>query len=515
MSNRDLIDELEAKVFERRPILFDILQKYGSMSLYDYSKRYYREPDYPIDEKRKKEFLEGFSQEIESIFGKDIADSCAKQMAKSYHLANTEHHGPAGTSRQLNNGLITALPFLENPIGDFQNNIIVACSNISFNNWTFPRGFKFSTYSNKGLSEIELTFFGHTVDSYPVINHKAFNADSIKNMRKSLYTMWNERFVWKKEFRKLNELIDEIFSDKDVLNQTIFTNQSSLINFKFWNKISEILQKPLQKLIYIEQEKLTNRLISQYHIKQDTTIHKILFDPKYHDLMTKYFEGILCGFSEKTQYGTFLFWALPEGKKYRTQLWRRGNKLVSPDGSYEIELSPESVEKAISKGELIPSTLLCFIIFCFYYGIRQIGGPNQTTFLTQMKEAYLKMQEEAQDTESIRLCKDIPTTDIIPGNPPVLAFLKGPKGELIPATPLDLYLYGTPSTVETIINVSKEVTLGDSIKRTMHLWYKRCYIEEERDAKLSTVTEKMIDEVIGLDKKLKPFTIVGDKTILA
>jgi len=140
MNNQDLIDKLESKVFERRPILFDILQKYGSMSLYDYSKRYYRAPDYPIDEKRKTEFLEGFGQEIEANFGKDIAESAVLQMSKSYHLANTEHHGPSGTSRQLNNSLITGLPFLEQADDDFENNVIVACSNISFNNWTFPRG---------------------------------------------------------------------------------------------------------------------------------------------------------------------------------------------------------------------------------------------------------------------------------------------------------------------------------------------------------------------------------------
>lgn len=509
-----LIEKLEEKVFAKRPILRDILKENGDKTLRAYAKTYYRAPSYPIDPTRKNEFLAGFKQEVASIFGEEIAESAAKQMDKSYHVANTEHHGAIGTDRQLNNSLITSLPFLQTPDPDFPNNIIIACSNISFNNWTFPRGFMFHTYSNKGLSDGHLSFFGHTVDAYPVINYKGYNADSLKNMRKLLYTMWNERFIWKREYKKLVTLIDEVFADKSVLAQTTYTNQAAKFNYLLWERIGKVLNKPLQRLLFVEQEQLANRLLLNYHLEQDTTIHKILFDPAYLDLITKYFDGILCGFSESKQYGTFHFWALPPGKKYRTQLWRKGNKLVSPDGSYEVALTPTAIRSAIEKNELIPSTLLCFILFCFYYGVRQIGGPNQTTYLTQMKQAYISFLEELGDVESVALCKDIPTTDIVPGNPAVLAFLKGHQGELIPATPLDLYLYGTPETIATITSVSNTITLGESVKRTLPVWYKRCYTEEEREKELSEIKAPAIDNAIGLATKLTPFTSIGDKVIL-
>lgn len=505
---------LEEKVLARRPILGEILEQFGSMPLAEYAKRYYRAPEYAIDENRKKEFIEAFRAEVEGIFGKEIADSCATQIEKTYHLANVEHHGAIGTSRPLNNALIAASPFLQSFDPEFSNNIIISCANISFNNWTYPRGFMFHTYSNKGLLDGQISFFGHSVDALPLYNYKGFNADTLKNMRKSLYTMWNERFVWKPEYRKLSTLVDEVFASPTVLKQTTYTDQAAQFNYLLWEKISQIVAKPLQKLIFVEQEKLVNRLLIQNHIDKNTTINKILFDPHVLDLVSQHFEGILSAFSEKNQEGTFHFWAIPKGGKYRTQLWRRGNKLVSPDGKYEIELTPEEIKTGIENHELVPSSLLCFMVLSFYYGLRQIGGPNQTTALTQMKEAYIKLLTDAGIPNDIEFCKDVPTTDIIPGMPPVLAFLKGKLGELIAATPLDLYLYGIPTSLDTIAKVSQEVTLGDSIRRTLPLWYKRCYLESERETDLLSITEADIDQHIGLDKKIIPFTTIGDKVQL-
>lgn len=504
-----LIEKLEKQVYNKRPILKKILSDFGGLTLSEYAKHYYRPPQYSVDSMRKTEFISTFKEEVESIFGPQIAESCSNQVSKSYHLANTEHHGPIGTSRQLNNILIASLPFLQGNLDEFPNNIILGCSNISFNNWSFPRGFKFHANSNKGLSENIISFFGHAIDALPVYNYKAFTQDSLKNLHKSVYTLWNERYIWKPEYKKINTLIDEIFSDKSVTSESLYTNQSAKINYLLWKKISETFHKPLQNLIFVEQERLANRLLLKHHISKKTAIYDLLFNPKNLDLITKYFDGILCGFSEKDQYGTFLFWALPKKGKYRTQLWRRGQKLVSPNNEYEIELSPECIKEGIIKGELVPSTLLCFILFSFYYGLRQIGGPNQTTYLTQMKEAYVNLENELGNSESAKWVQNIPTTDIVPGNPPVLAFVKTQNKELIPATPLDLFLYGDAASFDIFQKASNEITLKDSIMRTLPIWYKRCYSESEYEKDLLAINEHMIDAYIGLDQKMNAFATIG------
>ena len=85
---------------------------------------------------------------------------------------------------------------------------------------------------------------------------------------------------------------------------------------------------------------------------------------------------------------------------------------------------------------------------------------------------------------------------------------------MIAATPLDLYLYGTDKSLDVIAKASREITLGESIRRTLPLWYKRCYQESEREEDLMKITEIEIDKEIGLDKKIASFTSIGDKAVL-
>ena len=91
-----------------------------------------------------------------------------------------------------------------------------------------------------------------------------------------------------------------------------------------WKKIMKD-HPEAPNLVYIEQEAIVNNLLNKYHLDQDTLIHKLLFTPKYHKLLLKHFDGIIRGFSTKDKIGTYLFWALPNGQKYRVQLWKKGN----------------------------------------------------------------------------------------------------------------------------------------------------------------------------------------------
>ncbi len=506
-----LIEQIQEKIFEKRPVLREIMAEFGEMSLYDYAKRYYRSPEYPIEPKRKADFLEVFEEEVASVHGPTIAKSCAEQVGRTYHLASAEHHGPIGTTLQASGNLLAMLPTMESKNRIFPNNINTACSKISFNNESFGRGFKFHTYSNKGLSENQLLFFGHSVDNLTLYNHKGFNSEAIKAMRKSLYTNWNERFIWKREFRAINLIIDEVFAREDILSERFYTNQIAKINLLVWRKVADKLGGEHQDVVYVELERLANRLLLNCHLDRDTTVSRILFNQKYLDLVAKYFDGIACGFSEAKNYGTFHFWAISKAGKSRIQLWRRGNMLVSSDSKYKYELTPSAIRKGLVCGELIPSTMLCFVINCLYYSVRQIGGPSQTTYLTQMKGAYISLLTDSGDTEDIHYAEHIPTKDVVIIDLPLLAFMKGPSDELIPATPLDLYLYGNENTLDIACQIAKKITLRESFLRALPSRYKLSYSEIERDKALAQVDEEYIYTLIDFKKKFIPFTSIGRK----
>lgn len=308
--------------------------------------------------------------------------------------------------------------------------------------------------------------------------------------------------VRQQEAEKIHGIIDEIYAQPEILGMPTYSEQITKSNFHLWKKFFEVSNVTPPNLIYLEVESLVNRLLIEYHIFSHTIITHFLFDPEYDPLIYQYFEGIMGAFSRKEKWGTYLFWALPKGAKYRMQLWKEGNFLVTEDGSYKIELTPENIKKALDSKELLPSMMLCFIVLSFYYGLKCLGGFSQTNYLTLMKNAYIKMQVDLGNYRSIEVCARAQTKEM--GGDFTIAFLGGPKGEMVPATGLDLILYGNEQTWSCLIEESKLITLQDGVSALMPEFYRILYTEPEREAELMAVTPDDIAKLIHLDEKIKP-----------
>lgn len=244
-------------------------------------------------------------------------------------------------------------------------------------------------------------------------------------------------------------------------------------------------------------------LIKKHHLQKNTTINQILFDPTMRGFVHKHFNGLNGAFSTENAYGTFLFWGLPQDGKYRVQLWLKNNTLVSDDGSFKVELTPDAIMAAIEKNELIPNTLLTFIILAFYYGQYLSGGPAQTKNLTAMKKAYTEMLQEASLTEDIEALEDLNTTNLIISRP-ILAFIDlKAQNERIPATGLDLILYGDGGkSWDETIEATKHTTLLEFFNRALVSFYHEFVSADEKTDVMSQITERDIEIFTGLDKKV-------------
>ena len=119
-----------------------------------------------------------------------------------------------------------------------------------------------------------------------------------------------------------------------------------------------------------------------------------------------------------------------------------------------------------------------------------------------MKEAYIKMQTEKNDMESVDVCKDVQTKEFVDG--PTITFLKGNKGEVVPAAGLDLILYGEESTWQDIIDFSKKITLEEAFYPLLPEYYPIMYPEVERDPDWSKITSEEITIFTGIIDKIKP-----------
>jgi hypothetical protein len=208
----------------------------------------------------------------------------------------------------------------------------------------------------------------------------------------------------------------------------------------------------------------------------------------------------MCAFSVKRNYGTYLFWATPKNTTDRVQLFEKDGALVSPNGKIKIELTSESISKALENEDITPSTMLTFLVLSLYYGFALTGGLDQPTYLEQTKEAYLAMLSELELTEEVENVKQVVANDMILTRP-TIAFLDGPHDQRTHASGLDLLVNGSRDSWQTIIDASKTITFQDILYRLYPELY-RDYCKHEKDPELMKITERQIERYTGTDKKI-------------
>lgn len=493
--------KLKKKVLEKRPILKQILNKQGGKNLYEYAKDYISVNLNPPLRKRQNEFIETFKKEVAKRLGDEVATSVANQLAQYYYVSTADHHGPICHPFFLNANLMASAPYFEYPDPLLQNVIVLACANVSLNNSSFPRGLIFNSYAKEKIQTHRLSFLPSNAHSSTVYNFRSYTADEIKKMKALLKEKVNAKDVHPEEAEKINALLDEIYNQPEILQSENFSDQITKTNYKLWQKFFAPSKVTPPNLIYMEQESLVVRLILDHHLYEDTTISRIFFYPSYDKILNQYFDGVFGAFSKKNKTGTYLFWGVSKDKNYRVQLWKEGNFLISEDGSFKLELTPDSLKKALEEKQIIPSMMLIFTVLCFYYGLKCLGGFSQVNYLTFMKNAYLKMQVDKGAYRSIEVCARAQTKEL--GGDLTIAYLGGPNGELVPATGLDLILYGEENTWPELVNESKQITLEEALSPMMPEFYKIIYPEPEREPDLTKITSEDITKLIHLDQKIK------------
>ncbi len=506
---------LKAKVLEKRPVLEEILRKRGKKNLYEYAKDYISVNINPPIQSRQDEFLKTFEKEVTRLLGGKTARSAVAQLAKYYYVSTADHHGPICHPFFINGNLMAAAPYFEHNDPLLQNVIVLACSNVSLNNSSYPRGLMFHAYENEKIIQHSIPFFPAKERLCPVFNFRPYKKEEMDGFKASVKNLANAGRLNEGHADKICGVIDEVFMNAGVLSSESYSDQITKINHKLWSKFfSDKYVGEAPDLIYLNQEQFVNRLILDNHIGHDTVISRLFFDPTLEPMLNQYFEGIMGAFSRSGKYGTYLFWALPKGGKYRIQLWKQGNRLVSDDGSYSLELTKENLRRALENNELIPSMMLSYMVIGFYYGLKCLGGFSQVNYLTQMKNAYIKMQVDRGNYKSIEVCCRSQTKEMC--GDMTIAFLGGPKGEMVPATGLDLILYGNENTWPLLVKESNEITLAEAIDPMMPEFYRIIYTEAERESALNSVTSEDVTRLIKLNSKIKACVSIhesGEKNI--
>ncbi len=502
------LEELENEVFKKRTVLGQVYKKNSSKSLLEFAGDQLKViGDYSssVLEERRNELVSTIGDHIEGILGKEVRESISNQLQKYFSAITADHHGPITDPGFLNNNLLTSSTFQKIDPEILKNVFVLSSANVSFDNDSFPRGHMFHSFKDQAVTN-QLVFFPRKVRPLTVAHHPSHTENDIAEAKKRVEGWVRDGTIGSDEASKIHSLLNDIYGTSENLNLKTFADQVTKTNFKLWKKLFE-KDPESPNLLYVEQERIVNSLLLSKHINSKTIVNKLLFEDNYSNLILKYFDGISGAFAIGEERGTFLFWALPKDQKYKIQLWKKGNKLVSKDDSYSIDLTPESISKGIQEKELLPSTALSFIILSFYHGLILTGGGGQTTYQTHMKNAYIKLLEEIGEIDEASLTKKVPTDTqalVYPG----VAFLQTPTGEMVPATTLDLLLHADHDYIEKIHDLVSKITVKQNLARVLPLLYS--WLTNPSDAKdyLLKVTPQAIDEITGFTKVKKTLGMI-------
>lgn len=495
------LHSLGEAVLSKRPVLREIIEKHGNKKLVEYARLYTDVNLNPPIQKRQDELMSVFTDEVAKRFGPAVATAAARQLTEHYFISTTDHHGPIVNQSFCNANLLTTASYAEHNDPNLKYVIVFPCSNVSFSNITFPRGLIFNSVVDGKVQLQRLSLLPSNAHNALVYNFRPYTKDEVVKVQRVITDKQKQKFISASTAEKLHQLMDSVFADPEVFEQPSYSEQIIQANARLWRGYFASSQTQPSELLYLEQETITAELLRRYHLFSDTIIHQMLFNADYIPMLEHYFSGIMGAFDTKTHYGTFFFWGISPDKHYRTQLWKQGNQLVSPDGSMVIPFTPDAIAQALADKQIIPSLLLVFSVLCFYYGLKCLGGFNQVNYLTAMKNAYIKMNVDLSNYRSIEVCARAQTKEMNDGY--LMAFAQGPDSTLVPATGLDLYLYGTANTWSTILEESRNITIAQSLQPSLPEFYRYVYPEAERQADLAALTAEQITAVTGLGQKLK------------
>lgn len=489
-------------VFVRKPVLREIMEDRGEWSIYRFVRAYTNAPyDHPIPA-RKREFIQTIAAETERLLGLDAAVSIAAQLERYYFVSTNDHHGPLNSPDFLNAHVLGSLVKEQDTDPLFQNVLVLSCANISLNNCSFPRGLQFHAENKDGeLKAQRLSFLPSNAHAAATYRFRAYTIDEVKKVRKALQDKVKAGEVSALHAERLSALLSQVYEAPAALQGACYSDQITRTNMALWQQYFSAHPRPVPRLITLEQEWVTAELLLRHHVHGSTLFTKMLFEPRMDTLMQKHFDGIYGGFSMADHSGTYLFWGLPKDGVNRLQLWKQGNALVSADGTFRVELTPEAIAEGLRRKELIPSLLLTFGLLSFYYGVKCLGGYSQVNYLTAMKRAYKAMEAEAGDSESAAVAASVDTRT---WGGFVTAFLSGRNGALTPAFGLDFALYGAKDSWKKLKKAARRVTVADAFSPMLPEAYRYSYTDQERDGRLLALTEDDITRVTGLRRKLVP-----------
>jgi len=461
-------------VFARQKVLAKIYLKYGQDHLFDYVNGW----QMPLPSPASGDLTAILERSLIRVYGADLAVSVIGSLRRQFLISTIDHHGLLNHPFFLNSNLLFSLrtktPYL----------VCLTTAGVSLNNSSWP-GCLVRTAKDGSLKRYSL--YPDKMKTSAVLAVPPFSKENIAALMSRID---NEKELSPEEHGKLKGLVGKLFLDKQVLSQSDFLSQASLLSAKLWNRTFP--EAPA--VVYFPVEELVSDLMTEKIIKDSGNIlHRLLFTVEGWDLVEKYFEGSLGAFSSGHK-GSFLFWGIGEkGRRFR--LCRQGKHLKG--GDISLAADAQIIGQALADRKIYPTSLVCFLAL-LHYGATCLGGFNQVNWLTDIKDKFVSLLREAGENRLAEEIGRVPTENFAEAN---LAFLQK-SGQLTKATGIDIFLSEDDQLYDKYRKLAETLTVGESIESLLPEIYRVITPAAERDDDLLSLTDEAVAEANGMAEKV-------------
>ncbi|MCX6780067.1 MAG: hypothetical protein NT034_02720 [Candidatus Magasanikbacteria bacterium] len=434
-------ESIYKKIFEQRPLLKTLMEKYGKETLKSYANNNLKglTPTHTTQSQQLIDVIQDISRER---LGEDTAQEIKSQLENLFFASTADHHGIINSNLAASSNILLNEMLLSQQNDHVKYNMVFSCASVSLNNEDYPRGIIFHSLDTNDYIEEKLSILPSNSHGSTVYNFRAYKAEEIVKI-KSAFEKTTKPKLKTEQTEDINNFLNNILLKKDILESKNFCEQITKINFILWPLLFK--NNPTFKpLVYIEQEEITNRLLTKYLLKNENIIKQLIFNNEYAELLNK-LSAAIEKFLRQGSLATYLFWYLTPDKNQRKKLLKEGEKLVTEDGLYQIAFTPEAVADAINKGELMPNLLLVYSVLHLYAKLGCAGGFNQIHYLAEMEKIFQEYVGEP-----------MPTADTIPYFYGVsVVNFKDKSKEVAPYT-LDILLYPEQISNEIYHNLNNK-----------------------------------------------------------
>lgn len=474
MLSKKKLESLKEAVFAKLEILAAIYKAHGQSSLFDYVSKW------QIGEPVRQEALPILAGQLRRFYGENLVLDVTKQLSKRALISTIDHHGIWGHPFFLNSNLIFSL------YPGLKYIICFSTAGVSLNNSSWP-GCLFLTNHQNGRLE-RFSFFKDAQKSQAVLAAPAVGQAEVNEILEKIQCA---EFLSAGQKSQLENLLMEIFLSPKFLNLPNFSAQACRASHWLWSKTFP--RSP--KLVYLPLEDITSEIIKKLIAPQSShVLHRLFFSQKGWQLLEKYFFGLRGAFGRGR--GSFLFWGI-DGKGRRAPLHREQYQVIGEGIALPIE--PDAISKALEEKKIYPTSLACFLAM-LYYNFTCIGGFNQTTWFTEIKQKFASLFSEMGEAGLAKTMAQAFTANFAEGN---LTYLMR-RSKIFKPAALDIYLQNG-NFYKKCQQLAKNVTLAQSIESLLPEIYRIAVPKKERQKALLEISDGQIVRQNGMARTIESY----------